>query len=229
MTSYSDRPAFSDLPERTSFYFVRHGESEGNRRHIVQGHLDAALTENGRTHARAAAEWFSTRHIDAVYTSPLARAADTAAEIARSNGEVEPVPLQELIELDTGIFSGLSFADAQSKFPLEYAEFRRRSWEAVPEAERMASLRKRTLVVWDRLIESAGAGNRSIVSVSHGGTIQWLIRASMGPLDYRWMPLFKASNCGIFLLVVEPVQAQDGLSPSFFAQWELMNHVPYER
>ena len=60
------------------FYFLRHGESETNRRRVIAGSQDPALTERGREQADAAARLVSTLPIAALYASPKRRAADTA-------------------------------------------------------------------------------------------------------------------------------------------------------
>lgn len=222
------RPAFAELPSGTRFYFVRHGESEANRRRVIQGRQDVPLSSAGLAHARAAAEWLSSQRIDAVYTSPLTRAKDTAKVIAEVSGLAEAVSLPELIEIDTGIFSGLSFADIEIRFPTEWEAFRRHSWEVVPEAERIAALRVRAFEVWESLIGAARSGRRRIASVTHAGMLQWIIRASLGSDGEAWMPVFKTANCGIFLLSAEPVPATAEQPASFYAEWELMNFVPYE-
>jgi broad specificity phosphatase PhoE len=227
MGNYPTNPAFQTLENATRFYFVRHGESEANRRNIIQGRLDPGLSRAGRAHAEAAGRWFSQQDVDAVFTSPLLRAVATAKAIANATGLQEPVILPSLVELDTGVFSGKSLKTIQAQYPEIWREFRRRSWEVVPRAERIASLQSRAFAAWSHLLEHARAGHRRIVSVTHAGTLQWLIRASMGPFDHAWMPVFKADNCGVFALRVEPVAATSTHPASYFAEWELLNYVSY--
>jgi len=225
-------PAFHTLAGPCEFYFVRHGESESNADGLIQGHADSPLSKLGLDHAEAAGSWFSGRKIDAILTSPLSRAHQTAAAIARHAGMGEPEPLPELMELDTGILSGTRLADLPATDEALYQRFRVHSWEVVPEAERIDSLQTRAHTVWSRLIDLAHEGRRRIVCVSHGGMIQWLIKATIGGDDQKWMPLFKVSNCGIFLFRAEstlPDGATDTPLPGtgYYGSWVHMNLAPY--
>lgn len=65
---------------------VRHGESEGNKRHSFLGHTDLPLTEKGHMQAEAAANYFEKIPIDVIYSSDLQRAYMTAEHIAEKKG-----------------------------------------------------------------------------------------------------------------------------------------------
>ena len=196
-------PPFHTLPDTCEFYFVRHGESESNKDGKIQGHTDSPLSALGREHAEAAGRWFADKGIDTVLTSPLSRARQTATAISRATGAPEPHSLNELIELDTGIYSDVPIRELASVDDELFRRFRVHSWEVVPEAERISSLLHRARAVWDELIRRAQEGSRRLVCVSHGGMIQWLIKATVGAEEQRWMPLFDTSNCGIFLFRAE--------------------------
>ena len=61
-----------------SLILVRHGETDWNRRKIRQGHVDIPLNENGRRQSRALADRLRSWKVDAIYSSDLSRAAETA-------------------------------------------------------------------------------------------------------------------------------------------------------
>jgi broad specificity phosphatase PhoE len=164
-----------------------------------------------------------------MFTSPLRRAAETAEILAHSCGYPgEPEALENLQELDTGIFSAYTFGELPETFPEEWKRFRKDSWEAVPEAERIESLYRRALAVWSHLVETAEAGYRRIVCVTHGGILQWIFRASFGSASVGWLPFVKASNGGIFHFSVHPIYLSPGerLNDAFFSEWRLVNHRP---
>jgi len=62
---------------------VRHGETEENRKGIIQGQMQGKLTEKGLKQAKRLANRLKARKIDVIYSSDLARARDTAEEIAK--------------------------------------------------------------------------------------------------------------------------------------------------
>jgi broad specificity phosphatase PhoE len=235
---------FETLKNKTTFYFVRHGQSAGNKDGKIQGRQDSPLTNAGREQARKTGRWLASRSIDRIYTSPLSRSRETA-EIFSTEGKNLPVqPLDELLELDTGIFSGMSFKEIAVRHPEIYRSFQTRSWEVVPRAENAASICRRVLNCWQLLIEDANRGCRNILCVSHGGTIQWFLKTSFPMSGCEWMPLFTAGNCSVFQLTVEPAEAADSAEPegsdrpdaalqriagsgsSFYAIWERINYIP---
>ena len=79
--------------EPTTFYFVRHGESEGNAARIFTGQTDSPLTERGRRQAEAVATELARVKVDRIVSSDLSRTRDTAEAIAKPHGiRVEIVP-----------------------------------------------------------------------------------------------------------------------------------------
>ena len=88
-------------------YFIRHGETDWNRKRKIQGQADIPLNDTGRKQAEAAAIWLRNVMFDAIFSSPLARARETA-EIIR-NGRDIPVYIDErLIEIAYGSCEGMS-------------------------------------------------------------------------------------------------------------------------
>ena len=97
---------------------LRHGESEGNAKGYFQGHADFDLTETGTAQARALAERWRSEGVafDRIFSSPLARARQTAEIIAGALG-VEIAFDPDLMEWDNGVLSGLTHEEAQERFP----------------------------------------------------------------------------------------------------------------
>jgi broad specificity phosphatase PhoE len=213
----SDLRAF---PGTADFYFIRHGQSESNRDGVIQGRDPSRLTEEGRRQARAAGGWFAGKGLDLVLASPLARAAETADLIGAECG-VPVLAAPELMEIDTGIFTGLTFAEAEQRHPASWRAFLGQSWEAVPEAERIAELLPRAELAWGRLTGLVGEGKRRLLCVSHGGFLQWLIRSTLG--GRTWMPLFGAmGNCSVSHLQVTNTQLAED-ARAHHAAWLMIN------
>jgi broad specificity phosphatase PhoE len=94
---------------------ARHGETEWNRLHRVQGLSDLVMNETGRRQAEALAHALRDRKVQAVYSSPLKRARDTAQLIARFH-DLEVVTLAGLRELDAGEVDGLTYDEMRTYY-----------------------------------------------------------------------------------------------------------------
>lgn len=96
-----------DSGAATVLYLVRHGETEHNRRGIVQGGgVDSELNETGRAQARALARRLESVTVEALYASTLTRAQQTADVLARPHEPLSRTYLRDLGEMDWGVFEG---------------------------------------------------------------------------------------------------------------------------
>ena len=98
----------------TILYLVRHGETVDNARQLMQGQTQGELNENGVLQAKALSEQWRNRVIDAVISSDLKRAVDTAAVIAAPHG-LEVVTTSLLRERDWGDFTGRYIPDLKNE------------------------------------------------------------------------------------------------------------------
>ena len=98
----------------TILYLVRHGETVDNARQLMQGQTQGELTENGVLQAKALSEQWRNRVIDAVISSDLKRAVDTAAVIAAPHG-LEVMTTSLLRERDWGDFTGRYIPDLKNE------------------------------------------------------------------------------------------------------------------
>ena len=167
-------------------YLVRHGESVYNVESRVQGQADVALSGLGRRQADALAAWARSLPadvmIDEIWSSPLARARETAAAIASALGL--PLLIEEgLAELHAGIFQGHLWADLEEAFPEEVARWRSGDAEyAIPGGESRAGLAARGRAALEMLAERPA---RHMIVVAHGG----VLTAALGSLLGRTHPL----------------------------------------
>lgn len=144
---------------------VRHGQTDWNRDYRVQGQADPPLNETGRAQAETIAGALKGEPIEAIYSSPLLRAIDTARTINRFHG----VPLIEhpaLKELDTGEADGIYFPHLAERYPDFF-----RQWKADaasvrwPGGESMEELQARAWKVIEGI--TTGPPRGCIVITSH--------------------------------------------------------------
>ncbi|WP_371405181.1 histidine phosphatase family protein [Kribbella sp. NBC_00662] len=104
-----------------TIYLARHGQTEWNVAGRRQGRLDSPLTDLGLQQASRNSELLSTEGVDAVFASPLGRAQQTASIIGAKLGLTVEV-LDELAEIDHGLWSGLTSAEIDAGWPGQRAE-----------------------------------------------------------------------------------------------------------
>jgi broad specificity phosphatase PhoE len=155
---------------------ARHGESDWNVARRWQGHADRPLTDKGREQARALAERLARVELDAVYSSDLRRAADTAAEVARAQG-LEVQQLVELREVDVGSWSGLTRAEAEERFPEGVARWRE-GFPGWDDGETYEAMTERVLGAVLRIAAEHEHGR--VLVVSHGGPLRAFHAAALG-------------------------------------------------
>jgi broad specificity phosphatase PhoE len=165
----------------TTILLARHGETEWNREGRWQGWADPPLNETGRAQARALAEQLRGVPFDAVYSSDLARAHETA-EIVAAPHAVPVVADPGLREIDIGSWSGLTRAEIDERFPAGER----------PDGETRDRHAARVLKAVER-IARANPGRR-ILLVTHGGTM----RALHGHVTDE--PFHPVVNCGVLEL-----------------------------
>lgn len=216
----ADGEFFSVLDHSMSVFILRHGQSEGNARNTYQGRLDFPLSAQGEKQARAAGEWLSQFKPEIMLASPMQRARRSAEIVGEAAGISAIEFADMLIELDTGIFSGVDPDTAARKYPEIWNEFLARSWDAVPGAESSSMLYARALCIWQKILELGKQGTSRIVCMTHGGLVQWLLKSTMGV--HSWLPLLPMSNCGISEYEIEMVKKGN---PAF-VQWTAINFHP---
>jgi len=156
---------------------ARHGETEWNLLRRRQGQLDSPLTERGVTQARAVAAAVVPLSIDAVFASPLGRAATTARACADLL-DLPVITIDELAEINHGEMAGRTNEEIEQVFPGELA---RRSTDKYqwrfPGGESYADADRRAGSALSRIM--AAAVRRPLI-VSHEMIGRMLLRQLTG-------------------------------------------------
>lgn len=160
----------------TTILLARHGESDWNRAKRWQGFADRQLTDLGRRQAEELADRLAETELDAVYSSDLLRARETAEAVSRPR-KMDVRTTADLREVDVGSWSGLTRADVETRFPEAYARWLE-GGEGWDDGETYEQLRAR-VVRAIRQIAADHDGGRVLV-VAHGGTIRAVHAAALG-------------------------------------------------
>lgn len=156
------------MPHETILYLIRHGATPENekRPRILQGcGVDNALSERGREQARQVGKYLQSFPIDAVFSSPLRRAAETADAIA-AHHDLAVQHIDSIHEVDVGQWQGLDWGTIQRDFPEAYEDYTRDSGKhGYLGGESCRDVLNRTVPAFDALLrENIG---RRIAVVAH--------------------------------------------------------------
>jgi broad specificity phosphatase PhoE len=146
--------------------------------------MEFPLSEAGRQQARHAGKALSGKTFEAIYSSPLGRARETAGIIAGESGFTgEVVVVEGLTERHGGVLEGHTWAEQEARNPALARKFlglpEEERWTLVgAEADEVVLGRFELAIAGIRARHGAGA---SIVVVSHGGAMRAFLRARFGP------------------------------------------------
>ncbi len=161
----------------TNIILVRHAQSVWNEIGRWQGHADPPLAESGREQARAVARRLGSWPIDAIYSSDLIRAVETAQAIGEATG-LEPIIDPRWRERGFGAAEGLTAEEIAAQYPEAWASRAFGPISGMPGAENHDEVVARSRAACaDLLYNHAG---QTVVVVSHGGMILTTLMQLLG-------------------------------------------------
>lgn len=162
----------------TRINLIRHGETDWNAEGRIQGHLPIPLNTRGREQAEALAVHLNDVPFDAVYSSDLLRARQTAEAIVRLSGH-EILFDERLREWDLGELCGLLRTQVEQAHP-QAARVRREYLvdEPMPGGESIRQRYERVTSAISDIASLHPGGN--VIVVSHGGPLGDCYRCAIG-------------------------------------------------
>ncbi|MFN2489259.1 MAG: histidine phosphatase family protein [Actinomycetota bacterium] len=168
----------------TTIYLVRHGRTALNPEGRFRGRHDVPLDDVGLKEAAVAADALSAVKLAAAYSSPLARAHDTADVIAQRCG-IEVIVMPALTDLDYGAWQGLTQAEARSRDPREYETFKSDPLRAGPPGgESIAALKTRVLRCLEQIATQSAAA--PVAAVTHEVPMRAVLAETSDGGDRFW-------------------------------------------
>ncbi len=164
---------------------IRHAEAEGNPEKRLLGRSNPGLTPRGQLQALALGNYFAQHQAspNRIWTSPLERAHSTAQCLAPNPAQIQSLDI--LTEIDQGILTGLTWAEAQQAYPNLTEKLESQlEWWPIPQAESPKQAQRRAQQVWSRLLEQVTNQDRVWV-ISHAGFLQHLLAVVLG-MDKVW-------------------------------------------
>ncbi|MQF65313.1 histidine phosphatase family protein [SAR202 cluster bacterium AC-409-J13_OGT_754m] len=184
----------------TKWLIVRHGATDWNQQHRIQGHSNISLNEEGREQARKLRRRLSKVKINAVYTSDLIRASETA-DILISNSATVVHVFPNLREQTFGKWEGLKSDQIGAYIPALHGEISSKSSSTTPpQGESLLEVRDRLAVAVSYFKKKHRTG--CILIVAHGGSIGVLMTLLMD-VSISGVGRFKTDNCSLSILNVK--------------------------
>ena len=152
---------------------VRHGLPV--RRELTEGIADPELAPDGVTQAERLAEYLASEDITAVYVSPLRRAQETAAPLAKLLG-LQPIVEDDISEFDRNSSEYVPIEELRGTNDPRWLKMIRGEWEEGHDHPDL--FRKRVITAFERII-AAHSGQR-VVAVCHGGVINQYLAHILG-------------------------------------------------
>lgn len=182
------------MSQKTIIYITRHGQTEWNVLHKMQGHQDSPLTSLGINQAEWLRDAMSGEKIDVIYSSSSPRAVKTA-EIIKANRELAIIEAENLREMNLGEWEGQIQAELKTRYPEQFHNF----WNdpehfSVPGGETYQEvLTRSTHILHDILAKHEG---KTIMIVTHTVVVKLLMSYFEGrPLKEIWNPPYIYPTC----------------------------------
>ena len=179
----------------TRLVLLRHGRTAWNHDGRAQGHADVPLDAEGEAQAKAVAPVLAALEPAALWSSDLARAAQTAAFVAAETG-LDPVLDPRLREFDIGPHrTGLTLAEYAAAHPQEAAALAAGDWGAIPGRETHDDVIGRFVPALTSYAAALGPGETGVV-VTHGAALRVATAAFLGWSADVTASLGVLANCG---------------------------------
>jgi alpha-ribazole phosphatase len=151
----------------TRVWLIRHGEPAEEARNRCYGSLDVVLSEKGRKEFAQVAGHLKSEPITAIYTSPRARAKESAAILAAA-GFAPVEVIEDFREIAFGDFEGMTYDEIAARYPQIYQQWMERPTEVCfPGGESFPEMRTRVLRAFGSILQDHA--EETIAIVSHGG------------------------------------------------------------
>lgn len=175
----------NELEHPTTIILIRHGECAGNREGMFRGRADFPLNEKGREQAAALAREMVPLAPEHIYTSPLARATETAETIAQACGVI-PEKREGFNNMALGPWEGVSKTAIREEFPVEWELWLTNPERLrIPGAERLADVQRRAFSNLEHLAHLHKG--ETIAIVTHRAVLKPLVAAALGISEpYFW-------------------------------------------
>ncbi len=184
----------------TRIFLIRHAQAEGNLYRRIHGRYDSLITKLGRKQIELLRERLLSEQIDAVYSSDLRRAMETAEAAAEPRG-LPVIPVPGLREIALGVWEDKCWGEIEDDDPEQIFLYNASPdrW-SIPGGEPFAEVQERIASAL-RAIAAENEG-KTVAAFCHGGAIRAFLAYALGIPANEIKRVFHCDNTGITLLEV---------------------------
>ena len=185
----------------TEILFIRHGETDCNKKHLYYGHLNPSLNETGINQLKNTKKKLEKMNekINIIFSSDLKRCRESL-ELLEIDKNIKQHFSENLRELNFGILEGKTYKEIENQFP-HYVNEMKNNWRnfKAEGGESLSDLQKRSAKEINKIKNEYK--NKKILVVAHAGVIQSLISYYLfNNLDGYWK--FRLDNGSITKMTV---------------------------
>jgi len=196
---------------------LRHGKTDWNIDHKIQGRTDIPLNEEGLMSAKKARDTIAECGFEICYSSPLIRAKKTAEIVTEGLG-IDIIVDDRLKEISFGEHEGPEGVYGKPDHPLYKFFFAPHEYVATGGAETIDELLERVKSFYDDVLKNLIDDGKNVLIVAHGALNAGLITYLMGN-DKKHFWSYGQSNCSMFRYYPDdPVRTRDENSSTYVSQ-----------
>ncbi|MBM9536908.1 alpha-ribazole phosphatase [Desulfobulbus alkaliphilus] len=156
----------------TKLYLIRHGETEQNKTGILMGSTDTPLNDHGRMQAAALGGRINGMAVDAIFSSPLQRALETATLVFGQQTSI--ITDTSIQEFHFGEWEGMHFSEIARQYP-DIWQLWLTDWEKthIPGGEAFPAFKERVIGFVEETVHHNQG--KHLAMVSHGGCIRSML------------------------------------------------------
>lgn len=182
-------------------YLIRHGETDWNKKRLIQGRANVSLNDFGRTLAKKTGVGLFSTEFSCCYTSPLQRARETA-DLILEGRKVPLIEEERLMEMDFGPYEGRSCRWDNFELPKEFEDFfyRPEAYQPPMGGESFQEVKNRLQAFLDDVRKQNIGREENVLVVCHGVSLAGILNIIKKEEISKFWGTGVSKNCAVTIV-----------------------------
>jgi len=202
---------------KKTILLVRHGTTTFNETDHLQGQIDNPLNQKGRAEAARLAARLKCENLDAIFSSPLQRAIETATIVNRFH-DLPLTLVPEFSEINLGEWEGLNYSEVRMQFPEIHQRWINDPDFPIPGGESFNTVCARTQTGLERILQD----NRKHILITGHASVNRAILSNLLQLNPAAARHFRTGNAALSRLLLLENSRQQWAVVDF---WNSTSHL----